>query len=1098
MNRLTLILVSTLFIFSNHLSAQKKNKSKTEDKEPTYSSSLVSGIGVRGIGPALTSGRIADLAVNPNNSFEYYVAVASGGVWKTSNAGTTYEPIFDSQGSYSIGCISIAPSNEHVVWVGTGENNNQRSVAYGDGVYKSEDGGASFKHMGLKESEHIGKILIHPTDQNTLYIAAYGPLWSDGGERGVYKTVDGGENWELILEISKDTGVSDVVFDPRNPEVIYAASHQRRRHVWTYIDGGPETAIYKTENGGKDWKKLENGIPAGDKGRIGLAVSPANSDIVYAIVKATENGGFYRSINRGASFTKMSGHQTSGNYYQEIICDPYDEDKVFSMDTWLHHTEDGGKTFKKTGEKSKHVDNHCIWIDPQNTDHWLVGCDGGIYETWNHAGDWQFKPNLPVTQFYRVAIDQAEPFYNVYGGTQDNNTQGGPSRTINNAGILNQDWIITNGGDGFEPQVDPTDENIVYGQSQYGWLVRFDKKSGQRIGIQPQPREGEAAYRWNWDAPLLISPHNPQRLYFCANKVFKSDNRGDTWEVISEDLSRNEDRNKLKVMGRVWGIDAVMKNKSTSIYGNIVAFDESPISSELMYAGTDDGLVQVAEGITDGAASWTKMSSFTGVPDRTYVNQVLASMHEKNRVYAVFNNHKNGDFKPYVLRSNDKGKTWNSIVGNLPERGSVYTIAEDHVNPNLLFAGTEFGLFFTVNGGEEWTQFTNGIPTVAIRDIAIQRRENDVVCASFGRGFFIVDDYAPLRELTPELLEKEAHIFEVKKALMYIESNPIGLSGKGSQGESFYNAPNPEYGAVFTYYIKEKPETLKEKRNKSEKEIKKENGDVYYPSFDEIRAEAEEEKPYLLFIIKDVDGNEVKKIKTDAKKGINRITWNYRYSSTSPVSLQAEEIGRYSSSDDGQLALPGAFTVELYQSINGGLTQLHEPKRFEVELLNNTTLPAENKRELLAFQKEVQELRRSVSGASTIIGETEERLSHIKAAIEQVPGVSLDLMKNVKAIESEITLLKYEMYGDYEISKHDFETNKGIQSMVGYVIYQLWYTTSAPTDTQRSQIESAQRLYEPWLTRLKGQIVEVESLEGILSSFSAPYTPNQGRDWKKN
>ena len=1094
MTRLTIFLMAVLMAFSTDIAAQKKSKNKSDDKEFTYSSDLVSGLNVRGIGPALTSGRIADLAVNPSNPFEYYVAVASGGVWKTTNAGTTYEPIFDSHGSYSIGCVSIAPSNEHVVWIGTGENNNQRSVAYGDGVYKSEDGGATFKNTGLKESEHIGNILIHPTDQNTVYVSAYGPLWSEGGERGVYKTTDGGENWELILEISKDTGVSEIAFDPRNPEVIYAAAHQRRRHVYTYIDGGPETALYKTENGGKDWNKLENGLPAGDMGRIGIAVSPANPDVVYAIIKATDGGGFYRSSNRGASFSKMSDYSTSGNYYQEIICDPYDEDKVFSMNTWLHHTEDGGKTFNKTGEKSKHVDNHCIWIDPKNSDHWIVGCDGGLYETHNHATDWAYKPNLPVTQFYRVAVDQAEPFYNVYGGTQDNNTQGGPSRTLNNAGILNQDWIITNGGDGFEPQVDPSNENIVYGQAQYGWLIRYDKKSGQRMGIQPQPRDGEAAYRWNWDAPLLISPHKPERLYFCANKVFKSDNRGDSWEVISEDLSRNEDRNTFKTMDRVWGIDAVMKNKSTTIYGNIVAFDESAKKEGLLYAGTDDGLIHSK----DGDGNWAKMSSFPGVPDRTYVNQVLASVHDDNTVFAVFNNHKNGDFKPYVLRSNDKGASWISISGNLPERGSVYSIAQDHVNKDLLFAGTEFGLFFTVNGGEEWTQFTNGIPTVAIRDIALQRRENDVVCASFGRGFFIVDDYTALRELTPELLEKEAHIFTIKEALMYVETNPQGGRGKGSQGESVYTAPNPEFGATFTYYVKEKPETLKEKRQKAEKDIKKEGGDVFYPTKEEIRAEAEEEKPYLLFIVKDDAGNEINKMKTGANKGINRMTWNYRYATTSPVSLKSEEVGRYSSADNGQLALPGIYTVELWQAVNGELTKLAEPAKFNVELLNNTTLPATDKNALLAFQKEVQELRRSVYGAATVIGETEDRLRHIKGAVLQVPGVPLAMMAEVKAIEAEMTKLKYDMYGDYEISKHEFETNKGIESMVGYVIYQLWYTTSAPTDTQRDQITRARKAYTPWLAELKEQIKRVEVLEAKLLELRAPYTPYRGGDWKED
>ncbi len=420
-------------------------------------------------------------------------------VWKTSNSGNTYQPIFDGQGSYSIACVTIDPNNPHTIWVGTGENNNQRSVAYGDGVYKSEDGGASWQNVGLKSSEHIGNIIVHPTHSDVVYVAAYGPLWSEGGERGLYKTEDGGKTWKNILSIDEHTGISEIVMDPRNPDVIYAAAHQRRRHVFTYVGGGPSSGIHKSTDGGKTWTKLSSGLPSATMGRIGLAISPVNPDYVYAIIEAEKDQqGFYRSTNRGASWTKMSKHKTSGNYYQELYCDPVDVDKVFSMDTWLHHTEDGGKTFVETGEKNKHVDNHCMWIDPQDTKHWIVGCDGGIYETWDHAANWQYKPNLPVTQYYKVAVDNASPFYNVYGGTQDNNSMGGPSATMTNHGIRNSDWYITNGGDGFESAIDPVDPNIVYAQSQYGWLVRYDKVTGEKVSIQPQPKAGEPGLRWNW------------------------------------------------------------------------------------------------------------------------------------------------------------------------------------------------------------------------------------------------------------------------------------------------------------------------------------------------------------------------------------------------------------------------------------------------------------------------------------------------------------------------------------------------------------------------------------------------------------------------
>ncbi|MBL4706137.1 MAG: glycosyl hydrolase [Flavobacteriales bacterium] len=1090
----TVLLSFTLITLFCSISTAQKGKKSTTEAKTTYKSSTFSGLKFRNVGPSFTSGRIADIAINPNNPYEYYVAVASGGVWKTTNSGTTYSPIFDSQGSYSIGCVTIAPSNSNVVWIGSGENNNQRSVAYGDGVYKSEDGGKSFKNMGLKSSEHIGKIVIHPTNQNIVYVAAYGPLWSKGGERGVYKTTDGGETWNRILEISENTGINEILMDPRDPNVLYATAHQRRRHVWTYIDGGPETGIHKSIDVGKTWKKLTSGLPTGDVGRIGMAISPANPDFVYAIIKASDKkGGFFRSTDRGVSWSKMSDYQSSGNYYQEIVCDPYEVDKVFSMNTWLHHTEDGGKNFKKTGEKSKHVDNHCMWIDPLNTEHWIVGCDGGLYETWDHAKNWQFKANLPLTQFYKVAVDNASPFYNIYGGTQDNNSMGGPSRTLNNAGIANSDWYITNGGDGFESQIDPTDPNIVYAQAQYGWLVRFDKKSGEKIGIQPMPAKGEAPFRWNWDAPLLISPHHHKRLYFCANKVFRSEDQGNTWKAISGDLSRQLDRNKLKVMDRVWGMDAVMKNKSTSIFGNIVAFDESPKKEDLLYVGTDDGLIHISE---NAGTSWKKIDQVAGVPTQTYVNMLLASQHDETVVFAAFNNHKQGDFKPYLFKSSDKGANWTSISGNLPDRGSVYSIAEDHENKDLLFAGTEFGVFFSVNGGKEWTKLSAGIPTIAARDMAIQKRENDLVIGSFGRGFYVLDDYSPLREITPELLKEQSHIFKIKDGLMYIPTNPLGLRGKSAQGESYYTAPNPTYGVTFTYYIKDKLLSLKETRQASEKKIKKDGGDVYFPSAQNIKAEDQEEKPYLLFVIKDAQGNVIRKMKTGPKSGINRISWDFRLASTSPIKLSKGSVGRYSSADKGPMALPGNYTVEIHQSKNGVISILNGPTNFTIKPLNNQTLIASDKAALLQFQNDLAELRRSVSGTSRLIAETNKRIKHIKAAIQQYPSVPLELMGDVKTLESKMNEISISMWGDGSLSRRDVETYPGISSRIGTIVYQLWHTTTAPTNTQKDGYEIAKDEFAPVLSNLKSVIKNITELETKLNSFNAPYTPGRDDKWK--
>lgn len=1074
--------------------AQKKNK-KTEENKSKYESSAYSALSFRSIGPALTSGRVADIAVNPEKPHEFYLAIASGGVWKTENGGTTFDPIFDSQGSYSIGCVSIAPSNSKTVWVGTGENNNQRSVAYGDGVYKSTDGGKSWKNMGLENSEHIGMITIHPEDENLVYVAAYGPLWNAGGDRGIYMTKDGGENWEKILEVSEHTGFNEIHMDPRDPNLLYATAHQRRRHVFTYIDGGPESAIYKSIDGGVNWKKLTNGLPSNDMGRIGLDISPADPDIVYAIIKATENGGFYRSVDRGESWNKMSDYQTSGNYYQEIVCHPYDKDIVYSMNTWLHHTEDGGKSFKMTGEKSKHVDNHCMWIDPLHPEHWLVGCDGGLYETFNSAGDWKYFPNLPITQFYKVAVDNDEPFYNVYGGTQDNNTQGGPSRTSSQHGIMSSDWYITNGGDGFKPQIDPKDPNIVYGQAQYGWLVRFDKKSGERVAIQPQPSADEKAYRWNWDAPLIISPHDHKRLYFAANKIFRSNDRGDSWEVISPDLTQQIDRNQLKVMGKVWGPDAVMKNKSTTIYGNIVALDESPLVEGLLYAGTDDGLIQVSE---NGGDSWTKYSEFPGVPERTYVNMLRASLHDKNTVYAVFNNHKNGDFKPYLYVSRDRGKSWENIGSGLPERGSIYSIIQDHLMEELIFVGTEFGVFFTDDEGKNWMPIKSGLPTIAVRDMEIQRRESDLVLASFGRSFYVLDDYSPLRDLNKKDLEKDAHIFPIKDALLYVEDNRIGGRGKSSQGEMHYTASNPPYGAVIRYHFGEELKSLKEKRKEKEKELREADKDEIYPSLEELRKEDREEEAYLLFVIKNKSGETIRKLRKSASKGMGQVVWNLRHTSTSPIKLKEEELGRYSSPDEGMLALPGDYEVEMFKNVSGDFTQLVDSVYFELVPLNRQSLMAQDPEKVLEFQEKVSELQRSVAGTNNVFRDNQKKLKFIEKAVEGYPSVPLSLMDELNKLDDEMYDLSLELFGDNTLSSREFETKPSLNGRLGYAAYSSWWNTAEPTKTARKQVAIAEELYEDILSRVQNVGTQIEDIERRLIEMRVPYTPGQGSDWRED
>lgn len=1053
-----------------------------EEKDP-LSASILQGLKLRNIGPAFTSGRVSDLAVHPNNPAEYYVAAASGGVWKTINAGTTYTPIFDGQGAYSIGCVSLDPQNPYSVWVGTGENNGQRSVGYGDGVYHSADGGKSWHNMGLKQSEHIAEIIVHPDNSQVIYVASAGPLWSAGGERGVYKSEDGGNTWQNILSISEHTGVCELIMDPRNPNIMYAAAWQRRRHVFTWISGGPESAIYKTIDGGKNWYKIMTGLPSGDVGRIGLTLSPVNPDYVYAIVEASgEKGGVFRSVNQGESWEKRSNHQTIGLYYVELFADPVNINRIYSMDTYAMVSDDGGKTFTQLGEKSKHVDNHVLWIDPKLSHHYLMGCDGGIYESFDSGQNWRFHTNLPITQFYKVATDNSKPFYYVYGGTQDNFSLGGPSQTLNTSGISNYDWFVTQGGDGFESQVDPQDPNIVYAQYQHAGLVRFDRLSGEQLFIRPQEGKGEPGLRWNWDSPLLISPHSHTRLYFAANKLFRSDDRGNSWKAVSPDLTRQIDRNKLPVMGRVWGMDAVAKSNSTSIYGNITALDESALQEGLLYVGTDDGIIQVSD---NSGSSWKKYESFPGIPEMTYVNQIVSSRHTAGTVYAAFNNHKNGDFKPYLMKSTDKGSTWSSISGNLPERGTVYCVAEDHIDPNLLFAGTEFGLFFSANGGQKWIQLKNGLPTIAVKDMEIQRRENDLVLATFGRGFYILDDYTPLRKLSAEILTKDAHLFPIKDALWYNPASPMGGNGKSMQGETFYLAENASFGAVITYYLKESVKTIKEKRQEAESKLVKEGKAVDYPGFDAIRAEDTEEKPYLLFTISKPNGEVVRKIRSDIKTGIQRLAWDLRYPSANP-SMQGGE-GR-----PGLLAAPGTYKVSIAKVVDGIPADLGVSQTFNVIPLNRAAIPMQDMAASMAFHRDVAELNKSARGVLELKNEIDRRITGIKSALHQTPGADLSALEEARKLEKRMQEISRQLTGDPSIERRNFETPPAIMDRIQYVMSGLYETTVDPTQTQRDAYTIAKVELSPLLKELT-QIrdTDLKNLENKLDSWGAPWTPGR-------
>ncbi|MFI5237109.1 MAG: WD40/YVTN/BNR-like repeat-containing protein, partial [Ignavibacteriales bacterium] len=1013
-------------------------------------------------------------------------------LWKTTNSGITFSPVFDGNKSYAIGSVKIDPTNTNVVWVGTGENNNQNNVIYGDGIYKSEDGGKSWKNMGLDSSDQIGGIAIDPNNSSIVYIAAYGSSRNSGGHRGIYKTTDGGKSWEKVLNISEYTGCYQVHMDPRYSNILYAVAHQRMRNLYTGVYGGPESGIYRSIDSGLTWQKLKSGLPSEDVGRIGMTVSPVNPDVLYSIIEATEKDkGVYRSTDRGASWTKQNAYNASAPfYYHELYGDTKDVNRVYSDDTFLQVSIDGGKTWKKLGDNLKHVDNHSLWIDPNNNNHIIAGCDGGVYETFDMAKNWDFKANIPTTEIYKITTDNAEPFYNVYIGTQDNNSLGGPSRTISSAGITNQDWLFTNAGDGFETQVDWKDPNIIYSQSQFGGLVRFDKRSGENLFIQPQDF-ADTAYRFDWDAGFFLSRHDNKRLYFGGNKILRSDDQGSTWREISPDLTRGVPKEMQKLMGQSWSIDQLARKSSMA---QIVTIAESPLDENILLAGSGDGLIHYTN---DGGKTWNR-STTSGLPEYSRIHHIVASNFDKLVAYAACHNYVGGDYKPYLLETNDGGKSWSMINGNLPEKGSTYSIAEDHIDKNLLFTGTQFGVYFTINGGEEWIPFQNGMPPACVMDLDIQRRENDLVVSTFGRGVFILDDYTPLRYMSDETLKKEAEIFPVKDALMFVQSNPFGFKGTAFQGASFYSAPNPEVGAVFTYYLKNEFKTLKEKRRDAEKENKKKGEDIKFPDYETLKQEQEEPESYFLFSITDEQGNVVRKMKTESKKGLNRIVWNFRYNAFTPISLEPfDDSVPWVEADKGYMVVPGKYFVSLSKFEDGAFTELVAKKEFLCKTLNNTSLPAEDKIALDTFNKKVGELTRTITSADAYRNELVDKLEYLKKASFESAEVTQDVYKNIINIELDLTELNRDLNGDQLRSKYEGSTPTSVKQRVELITAALWSTSAAPTTTFINSYDAAAGKVDEILISLKSIDDSIKQVETDLEKSGAPYTPGRFPEWRK-
>lgn len=943
-----------------------------------------SGLKLRNVGPSFTSGRIADIAIHPKNDNIWYVAVGSGGVWKTVNSGVTWKPIFDDQSVYSTGCVTLDPSNPNTVWLGTGENVGGRHVAFGDGVYKSMDGGKSWKNMGLKKSEHISKIIVHPKNPDIVWVASQGPLWNKGGERGLYKTTDGGKKWKRTLGNNEWTGVTDVAIDPRDPDLIYAATWDRHRTIAAYLGGGPGSGIHRSNDGGDSWEKLTKGIPKSNLGKIGLAISPQKPDEVYAAIELDRTtGGIFKSWDRGSSWTKQSdavSGATGPHYYQELYASPHEYDKIFLVNNRMIVSDDGGKNYYNMSERKKHSDNHAIAFRADDPGYILVGSDGGLYETFDNTQTWRFIDNMPITQYYKVAVDDREPFYHIFGGTQDNGSHGGPSQTDNAHGIRNADWYKTLSADGHQSATEPGNPNIIYAETQQGGMHRVDLATGEQVMIQPQAGEGEDYERYNWDAPIIVSPHNPARIYFASQRVWRSDDRGDSWISISSDLTKDQERITLPILGRQQSWDNPWDVGAMSNYNTITSISESPVKEGLIYTGTDDGIIQVTD---NGGTTWTKIlvNKLSGVPPTAFVNDIKADLHKEGTVYVSLDNHKYGDFKPYLFRSDDKGKTWKSLKGNLPDKTLIWRLVQDHVDPNLLFVATEFGIYFSQNGGGKWIKL-KGAPTISFRDLAIQKRENDLVGASFGRSFFILDDYSPLRSISSQSLAKDAEIYPVKDALWYVPRSIIG-----SEGHQHYAAENPMFGAIFTYHINKDYRTLKQMRKEKEKALNKSGQNIPFPGWDALDEEKMEDKPKVWLVVHDEGGEIVSKVAASTKKGVHRTAWNLRYpmdrtirpgQKQQSVSPWARRWMR------GPLAGPGTYTVTLTEEKDGVAKNLAGPVSFNVVPLRKGTLESgATPEEYAAFSMQLRTLRKESSQLSYSVNHGIDVLKAMNTALSR-------------------------------------------------------------------------------------------------------------------
>jgi photosystem II stability/assembly factor-like uncharacterized protein len=800
MNRRIVLTALAISLATTALLAQAPPRPTPISTENSAGSGPLDRLYFRSIGPATPSGRVDDLAVLESDPTTFYIGMATAGVYKTANAGTTFTNVFENEGSSSVGAIAIAPTDANLVWVGTGEPNNRQSSSWGDGIYKSTDGGRSWKNMGLRDTRQIARVIVDPRDFNVVYVASPGNLWGPGGERGVYKTADGGATWTRVLHVDDDTGATDLVMDPLNNNTLYAATYQRRRAQWGMNGGGPGSGIWKSTDAGRTWSKIEEGLPAGPKGRIGLAIYRANPNVLYATVEHAEQSGVYRTDNAGAAWRKLSDTNPRPMYFSKIRIDPQSDSRIYVLGVSLMVSDDGGRTFRGDGAERIHVDHHAMWINPRDPRHIIIGNDGGVSVSHDRSNTWAWFPNLLASQAYHVEFDMQTP-YHVCAGLQDNNTWCGPSAVRTNSGIHNDDWYVISGGDGFQPLMDPTDARIVYAESQDGRMSRTDRLTNERQTVRPEPAElkpGDTAgqYRFNWDTAMQLSPFDPATIYIGANMVLKSSDRGRSYQPISPDLTTNTDRETLAIMG-VAGKDVrIAKNDGVGSFGNIVTLEESSARQGVVWVGSDDGIVSVTQ---DAGKTWTNVTSkISGVPKWTYVSDVVPSRAQAGTAYVAFDGHRGGDFNTYVFTTTDFGATWRSIASNLPKGEVARGLAEDRRDPNIIYLGTETGLWVSHNKGGQWTRLKANLPTMPIYEIKQHPRDNDLILASHARGVWILDDMTPIQEWAKSE-SADAFLFSTEPATIMNQAND---QMKGFEGDRLFLGLNPAPGATIAYRLK--------------------------------------------------------------------------------------------------------------------------------------------------------------------------------------------------------------------------------------------------------------------------------------------------------